>query len=123
MIALDSSAVVRFVANSTDPGMERVARAIRDRIAHLPPVVLTEVLSNPAAANELAQVVLAMPLLLIKEGYWERTAAIRADLLRRRLRAGLADCLVAQSCIDNDVPLITYDRDFRHFQVAGLKLA
>lgn len=58
----------------------------------LPPVVVTELLSNP---------------LLI---------------LRARRKAKLADCLIAQSCIDNDAPLITYDRDFRHFERAGLKL-
>jgi hypothetical protein len=28
----------------------------------------------------------------------------------------------SQSCIDHDIPLITYDHDFRHFVQAGLKL-
>jgi predicted nucleic acid-binding protein len=35
----------------------------------------------------------------------------------------LGDALVAQSCIDEDVPLLTRDRDFRAFaQAAGLNL-
>jgi predicted nucleic acid-binding protein len=45
-------------------------------------------------------------------------------LLARRLRARLADTLIAQSCIDNDVALITRDADFRHFaKYCGLRLA
>jgi predicted nucleic acid-binding protein len=30
--------------------------------------------------------------------------------------------LIAQSCLDHDIPLITYDHDFRHFVRVGLKL-
>jgi len=29
---------------------------------------------------------------------------------------------VAQPCIGNEVPLITYHRAFRHFETAGLKV-
>ena len=64
-----------------------------------------------------------MPLLEVHEGYWERAAALRLDLRRRDFKAKLADVLIAQPCIDHDVPLITYDRDFRHFSRASLKLA
>jgi len=38
-------------------------------------------------------------------------------------KARLADTLIAQACIENAVPLITRDKDFRHFQkYGGLKL-
>ena len=122
MIALDSNALARFIAKDPDPSVQRVANAIESGTAYLPPVVLTELLSNPRLPVNLADVVLAVPLLRIRDGYWARAAGLRADLLRRKLKASVADCLIAQSCIDNDVPLITYDRDFRHFAAAGLKL-
>jgi predicted nucleic acid-binding protein len=32
----------------------------------------------------------------------------------------LADTLIAQSCIDHRLPLITADLDFRHFKPLGL---
>jgi predicted nucleic acid-binding protein len=32
----------------------------------------------------------------------------------------LADTLIAQSCIDHHVPLITRDVDFRHFAKLGM---
>jgi predicted nucleic acid-binding protein len=44
--------------------------------------------------------------------------------MRKGLKAAVADALIAQSCIDNDVALITRDPDFRHFaKHCGLKLA
>jgi predicted nucleic acid-binding protein len=40
------------------------------------------------------------------------------------LKAKVADALIAQSCIDHDVALITRDRGFRHFaKHCGLRLA
>ena len=88
----------------------------------LPPPVLSEVLSDPTLPNEKAQIVGAIPLLDVLDGYWERAGRLRAFLLAHGRKGFLADVLIAQSCIDHDVPLITYDRDFRHFERAGLKL-
>jgi predicted nucleic acid-binding protein len=59
----------------------------------------------------------------IREGYWKRAGELRSDTLSDGHKAKLADVLIAQSCIDHDIPLITYDADFRHFTRAGLKLA
>ena len=42
-------------------------------------------------------------------------AETRARILAKRLRARLADTLIAQTCIDHRAPLVTRDRDFRHF--------
>ena len=38
-----------------------------------------------------------------------------AAVLSRARKARLADTLIAQSCLDYDVPLISRDRDFRSF--------
>ncbi len=63
-------------------------------------------------------------MLEITPGYWARAGAMRANLIARSLRARLPDALIAQSCIDHDVALITRDTDFRHFaKHCGLKLA
>ena len=63
-----------------------------------------------------------LPLLEITEGYWERAGALRARILSQKLKAKLADTLIAQSCLDHDVALVTRDGDFRHFAARGLKL-
>jgi predicted nucleic acid-binding protein len=123
LIALDSSAFARFFDDPSAAENAKVAKAIHSGDVVLPPPVVTELLSNPRLPDAFAAFVLATPVLPLHDDYWARTGRLRADVLRRSLRAGLADCLIAQSCIDNDVPLITYDRDFRHVEVAGLKLA
>ena len=37
----------------------------------------------------------------------------------QRAKARLGDALIAQSCIDQSIPLITRDRDFRAFATAA----
>jgi predicted nucleic acid-binding protein len=122
LIALDSSAFARFLAGEVDRASSAAGEAISARDAHLPPVVLTELLSNPLISPDEVARVLAVPLLPLHEGYWGRAAFLRAELIRSRFKANVADCLIAQSCLDHDIPLITYDHDFRHFVRVGLKL-
>jgi predicted nucleic acid-binding protein len=58
------------------------------------------------------------------DGYWQRAGESRRALKTHKLKARIADALIAQSCIDHDVALITRDVDFRHFaKHCGLKLA
>lgn len=122
MIAADSSALARFFDGKPGVQADVIRAAIDAGQLYLPPVVLTELLSNPSITRQATTYLSALPLLELVDGYWERAGKLRRTLLAARMKSGLADCLIAQSCIDNDVPLITYDRDFRHFQTAGLKL-
>jgi predicted nucleic acid-binding protein len=65
-----------------------------------------------------------LPMLEPHTGYWERAGKLRAKLIGRRHRARLADSLIAQTCIDHGVRLITRDDDFLHFSRLGrLRLA
>ena len=122
MIAIDTSAFVRFFEGAQDRTRLLVRDALRDRTAAIPPIVLAELFSNPAMRSEVRVAVSSIDILPIHDGMWERAGLMRADLLRRGFKAHLADCLIAQSCIDNDALLITYDRDFRHFESAGLRV-
>jgi hypothetical protein len=48
---------------------------------------------------------------------------LRAKVLAGRRKARLGDALIAQSCVDHAIPLLTRDRDFRTFAgAAGLNL-
>lgn len=89
----------------------------------LAPVAVAELLSDPKLPPAVEGFVLDLPQLEITAGYWERAGKLRARLIGLRFRPKLADTLIAQSCIDHNVPLITRDRDFSAFQkVAGLEL-
>lgn len=113
-IAIDTSTLQRLFAGEIGEDIGSAIRAVQSGEAVLPPVVLTETLSDPDTSERLPTIVMALPLLPLVDGYWERAGWLRADLKRNGFKANVADVLIAQSCIDHDIPLITYDRDFRH---------
>ncbi len=125
MIAIDSSSWIAFFSDSA-PGandLELVSSALADHQACLPPVVLTELLSDPHLPRHVASLLLELPRLELLPNFWERAGLLRAKLLARKDRARLADTLIAQSCIDYDVRLVTRDTDFRHVvKLGGLRL-
>jgi len=126
MIAIDSSSWIAFFSDAEPSGEDTalVESALADHQACLPPVVLTELLSDPKLPRSLAGIFAELPLLEPAAGYWERAGRLRAKLIAERRRARLADSLIAQTCIDRGVRLVTRDDDFLHFSRLGrLRLA
>jgi len=86
-------------------------------------VVLAELLSDPDLPKGVAALFRQIPLLAVTDGYWERAGSLRARSIEHGRRAPLADALIAQSCLDHGVPLVTRDADFRHIaRIADLRL-
>ncbi|HEX7154873.1 MAG TPA: PIN domain-containing protein [Thermoanaerobaculia bacterium] len=123
MIAYDTSTFARALAGERDRASRLLRQYLATNEARMPPAVMTELLSNPALNEGSIRLIRMMPALELHDGYWARAGALRRSVLALGLRGNLGDTLIAQSCIDHDIPLITYDRDFRHFVPAGLKLA
>lgn len=123
MIALDTSSLVAYLGGEEGDDVEALDRALESNQAVLPPVVLTEILSDPGLDRRVAKLLRELPTLDLLPGFWERAARTRSKVLAKRLRARLADTLISQSCLDHRTPLITRDGDFRHFaNHAGLVL-
>jgi predicted nucleic acid-binding protein len=123
MIAVDTSSLVSFLLGETGDDVERITAAARSGELAISPVVITEVLSGSDFAP-LEAILARIEILEPKTGYWHRAGANRRLLKKKSLKAKVADTLIAQSCIDHDVALITRDGDFRHFaKHCGLKLA
>jgi predicted nucleic acid-binding protein len=122
VIAIDTSSLVHYLAGSAGKDVEAVDAALAHSQACLPPVVLSEVLSDPKLPQRLEQALLQIPVLSLKPGYWERAGRLRALAIRGGHKAKLADTLIAQACLDHEVPLVTRDTDFRHFETAGLRV-
>ena len=123
MIAVDTSSFVAYLSGADGAAVAAVDAALSEKQACLPPVVLTELLSDPRLPRNVAELLRQLPLLEASDGYWDRAGLLRARVLASRRKARLADTLIAQSCLDHDVPLIARDADFRHFaRGAGLKL-
>jgi len=124
MIAADTSSLSAFFKGDDDTHTKLIHIALNAKDIVLSPVVVTEMLSDPLAHDEMLQTVANFPLLPILDGYWIRAGNNRRELRKKGFKAKVADALIAQSCIDHDVALITRDTDFRHFaKHCGLKLA
>ena len=122
MIAIDTSSLRRYLSGENGRDVEIVRDAIAHGQALLPPVVICETLSDPSLPKDLVDDIASLPVLELLDGFWRRAGLLRARLLKNGHKAKLADVLIAQSCIDHQVALVTHDRDFRHLTKSGLKL-
>lgn len=123
MIAADTSSLVAFLQGGEGDDTDVIQSALDHQQLALPPVVLAELLSDPALPRNVRALLAALPILDVEPGFWERAGLLRASVLKQRKKARVADALIAQSCLDQSTPLVTRDRDFRHFAAAaGLPL-
>jgi predicted nucleic acid-binding protein len=123
VIAADTSTWIAFLEGSSGEDVELLDRALEDRQVVMVPVVLTEILSDAKLPSDVAETISEVPVMEVAAGYWERAGALRAKVLAKRHKARLGDALIAQSCTDQGIPLITRDRDFRAFaEAANLNL-
>lgn len=123
MIAADTSTWIAFLQGVGGEDVDLLDRALRDGQVLMAPAVLAELLSDPKLPSDVSRTLSELPLIEIGPGYWERAGALRAKVLAKRRKARLGDALIAQSCVDRGIPLITRDGDFRTFaQAAELDL-
>lgn len=124
MIAVDTSVLIDWLDQADTREAKRVAGFAESGEGVLAAVTITELLSDPRGARVLDAALIAFPTLPIRDGYWERAGLLRATIKRAGRKAALGDALIAQACIDADVPLLTSDADFAAFaKLGGLKLA
>lgn len=124
MIAVDASVLIPWLDGQDLPETHRLSSFVQTGDGVLAAVTVTEMLSDPNGSSLLDAALVAFPILPIGDGYWERAGLLRAKVRKAGNKAALGDALIAQACIDNDVPLLTRDRDFAAFaKLGGLKLA
>lgn len=124
MIAVDTSVLVDWLDRVDSPEARRVSGFAQSGEGVVAPVTLTELLSDPRGSRMLDVALVAFPTMPLANGYWERAGLLRAAVRKAGRKAALGDALIAQTCIDNDVPLLTRDTDFAAFaKLGGLKLA
>lgn len=119
MIAADTSTWIAFFELAPGQDTELLERAIRERQTLMIPAVLTELLSDPLLASVDSQTLAEVPIIDLEPGYWQRAGLLRAKVLSMRRKARLGDALIAQTCVDRKIPLLTRDKDFRAFADAA----
>ncbi len=123
MIAVDTNVAIYFFSGKASPEVALLEELFQNNLAVFPPLVVTELLSDPWIPRKIVDFLEGAPQLEILPGYFERAGRLRAKLLRRGLKARTADSLIAQSCIDSKVKLLTNDKDFKNFETyCGLAL-
>jgi hypothetical protein len=123
VIAADTSTWIAFLDGSVGEDVRLLDRALEDRQVIMVPVVLAELLSDPKLPPAVSETLLDIPLIETEAGYWQRAGLLRARILAKRRKARLGDALIAQTCVDARISLLTRDRDFRMFASAtGLDL-
>lgn len=124
MIAADTSTWVAFLQGDSGGDAQLLDKAMKERQLVMVPVVLTELLGDPNLPANVVRVLSEVPIVEISSGYWQRAGVLRSKVLAMGRKARLGDALIAQSCIDQGMPLLTRDHDFRAFaKVANLGLA
>ena len=124
MIAADTSTWIAFLENAPGEDTQLLELALKDRQMLMIPAVLTELLSDPVLSSGAAEALAEIPMIDIQSGYWQRAGRLRAKVLSKRRKARLGDALIAQTCIDRGIVLLTRDQDFRAFaDAARLNLA
>jgi len=119
MIAADTSTWIAFLEGTNGDDVDLLDRALEDKQVLMVPVVLTELLSDPNLSPNVSRILSEVPQVDIEPGYWNRAGVLRAKVLAKRRKARLGDALIAQTCIDGKVSLVTRDRDFRAFAEAA----
>jgi predicted nucleic acid-binding protein len=119
VIAADTSTWVAFLEGGSGDDTEALDQALEDRQVVMVPVVLTELLSDSDLPPDVSETLLQVPQTDIRPGFWKRAGMLRAEVLATRRRARLGDALIAQTCIDARVVLLTRDRNFRAFVEAA----
>jgi hypothetical protein len=119
MIAADTSTWIAFLEGAPGPDSQLLERALADRQVMMIPVVLAELFSDPALSSEVAETLAEIPTIEVEPGYWQRAGLLRAKVLSMPRKARLGDALIAQTCVDRGISLLTRDKDFRAFADAA----
>lgn len=123
MIAADTSTWVAFLEGDSGNDTLLLDKAMKERQLVMVPVVLTELLSDPNLPADVIGILADVPVVDIGSGYWQRAGVLRSKVLAKGRKARLGDALIAQNCIDQGIPLLTRDQDFRALaEIAGLEL-
>ena len=78
--------MIAFLRDGEGDDVDVIQSALDHQQLVLPPVVLTELLSEPTLRPDVRSLLTALPQLNVEPGYWERAGLLRASILKRRFK-------------------------------------
>lgn len=122
VVCPDTKCVIAYLAGKQSADVEFLDKLLERKIVVMAPVVVAELLSDPTLPAVAEGFIRSLPEMGAGPGYSPRAGKLRAVLAEKGFKARLADTLIAQSCLDHDVPLLTRGQGFRRFVKLGLRL-
>ncbi|MFZ0319117.1 MAG: hypothetical protein WAL56_08325 [Candidatus Sulfotelmatobacter sp.] len=86
MIAADTSTWIAFLEGNKGRDVLLLDKALADRQVLMVPVVLTELLSDPQLAPDVAKTLTQIPEIVVEPGYWHRAGNLRTKVLAKHAR-------------------------------------
>ncbi len=124
LICADTNSWIAWARNESGADVSAIDVHLQSGTIRMLPPVLAELLSDPQLPPELEDQFLLLDVLPLHWDTWVRAGKLRAKLITQGFRPKLIDTVIAQLCIDHNLPLLTRDRDFSLFvKHAGLRLA
>ncbi len=117
---VDTSVWIDYFNGYTSPEAERFAKAIgNDETIDLPGIVWTEILLGLRTETEAARIQNLLDAFdTVKEpthqDYLESARIYRVCRNKGFTIRSTIDCLIAQLCLRDNLPLLSKDRDFKH---------
>lgn len=111
MICADTNIYIEFFKGSQSKVTEALHKAFEDQQLMMNPFVLSELLSSPKLPKDIENYLLAIPRLQIVEDFFERAGFLRRKIYIKGKGVSIEDVYIAQICIDNVIPILTYDQD------------
>jgi tRNA(fMet)-specific endonuclease VapC len=114
-LCLDTSALIAYL-KGREPGASAVERAVRDYDCHVPAITVYELLFGVARAQKQIgedELLGMMNVLAFDAAAARRAANLHDGLVRRNADIGIKDVLIAATCLERALPLLTLNE--RHF--------
>lgn len=114
MIA-DTSIWVDHFLGKSGADLEHFKNALHEGRIVMAPVVLAELLSSKKMPSIVESLLLEVPFATPGPNFWKKAGLLRRLLAKQGINASLADCLIAQSCLEKNLPLLTRDKTIKKF--------
>jgi len=114
-VIADTSIWIDYFLGKPGEDLDSFRISLNEGRVVMAPAVLSELLSSTEMTATVEKALLEMPIASPTPAFWKDSGKLRRLLAKQGMNASLADCLVVQSCLEHDLPLLTRDKGIKKF--------